>query len=237
MKISKMKSKFVEKLPDVKISLLGLKGSRALGIPESADCDYDYMGFYVADNSQVFSIFNKPKEQFEYNDKELDYVIYEVEKFLRLATSCNPSILEMLYLTSYNHLDNIGKTVLSNRNLFLSEKAVRNAFGGYVLSQILYLKRNHKFKHRQSIEKHIRHCFRLFDQGQELLETGKITIKLKDPQKYFDLAKDSTNIEKMFRLFEDRDKEFRACKSILPDKSDKYWIDQLLIKIRSNKIV
>ena len=36
----------------------------------------------------------------------------------------------------------------------------------------------------------------------------------------------------MFKLFEERDKEFQACKSILPDKPDTYWINKLLLKIR-----
>jgi len=59
------------------------------------------------------------------------------------------------------------------------------------MSQILYLNRNHKFPDGKSKRKakHIRHCFRLLDTGRELLETGHITMPLKDPQKYIEISK------------------------------------------------
>jgi len=239
MKVCGMKQEFIELIPkDLNLCLLGLQGSRALGFAESKDADWDYRGVFVSPNKELLS-FHKPKQTIEVNsgagDNEAEFVFHEVEKFMSLAMKGNPSVINILFIPKFNLKDDIGDQIVKNRNLFLSEPAIRNAFGGYAYSQILYLKRNCKFKSGLRFSKHIKHCFRLFDNGQELLEEGKITIPLKDPQKYIDISKE-TNINKLYRMFEERDKEFRSCKSILPEKPDEYWINKLLLKIRGKSI-
>ena len=216
------------------VCLLGLQGSRALGLQQSQDADYDYRGVFIAPNDELLSL-KKPKETIEIGkgakDDEAEFVFHEVEKFFRLAIKGNPSILHILFIPKYNIKTNEGDMIIKNKELFLSDRAIRNAFGGYALSQILYLKRNAKYKSGLKREKHTRHCFRLFDTGQELLETGKITMPLKDPQKYIDIGKEK-DIDKLFRLFEKRDKEFRNCKSVLPKRPNIYMVNKLLLKIR-----
>jgi len=234
MKVYRMPEKFKERLPkDRNITLLALEGSRALGI-ENPNCDWDYRGVYVAKNEELLSL-NQPPEQLEYNDKEMDYVIFEVGKFVRLALQCNPSIIGMLFNDKYCIRTDIGDLLVKNRNLFLSQRA-RKTFGGYALSQVLYLKRNLKFPDGKKLEKHVRHIFRLFDQGQELLETGKITVRLANPEKYYKIAERANDVEYIYRLFEERDKEFQACKSILPEKPDYYYANKILLKIRGFSI-
>ena len=231
-----MKQSFIDMIPkDLDVCLLGLQGSRALGMAQSEDADYDYRGVYVAKNSQLLSLSDQPKETIEIGkgakDGEAEFVFHELGKFMRLALKGNPSVLHILFVPKYNIKNDIGDEIVKNRKLFLSEKAIRNAFGGYAMSQILYLKRNSKFQNAKKREKHVRHCFRLFDSGQELLETGNITLPLKDPQKYIELGKEQ-DIDKLFRMFDERDKKFRTCKSSLPEKPDVYWINRLLLKFR-----
>ena len=237
MKVSKMKQRFVEKLPKVDICLMGLQGSRAYNLDARGDSDYDYRGVYVADIEEVLS-FKKPKPQYVYcdsRDDEMDYVVYEVEKFLRLAMKGNPSILNLFFLPQYNIKNNVGNYIVENREVFLGETRVRNAFGGYAMSQILYLKRHGKFKSKiQKRDKHVKHCFRLFHMGQELLETGKMTFPLSKEkvQDILEITKKSYDHE-IFEIFEKRDKEFRACKSVLPKKPDEYLANKILFKIRN----
>lgn len=235
-KIVRMKQEFIDLLPKIDLCLLALQGSRMLGLVRNTDADYDYRGVYVAKNDQLLSLNQKPKEQYEYcdsHDHQMDYVIYEVEKFIRLSLKGNPSIIHIFFVPKWNYKNDIGSFLVENRNVFLGEVPIRNAFAGYAMAQVLYLKRNHKFPARQKKEKHIRHCFRLFDTGQELLETGKITLPLKDPQKYLDLEKYVDDDERIFELFEKRDKEFNEVKSILPKQPDEYMANKILLKIRN----
>lgn len=235
MKVYGMEKRFVDMIPEnMDICLLGLQGSRALGFAETKDADWDYRGVFVSPNKELLS-FNKPKTTIEINsgaeDNDAEFVFHEIEKFLSLAIVGNPSVINLLFLPKYNIKNDIGDTIVKNRNLFLGEDAIRKAFGGYAYAQILYLKRNLKFPGAKKLAKHVKHCFRLFDNGQELLETGKITIPLKDPQKYIDISK-ITDIDKLYKMFDERDKEFQNCKSILPKEPDKYWVEKLLLKIR-----
>lgn len=225
-----MKEKFVNEIPDIYICLLGLDGSRAYGTNHE-DSDYDYKGIYLGTTEQLISL-NKPKPQYEIkkDDIGLDMIIYEIEKYIRLAMKGNLTILQLLYLDKYNIKTDIGDELVANRELFLGATHIRNSYAGYAMSQIMYLKRNHVFRDSKKIEKHLFHCFRLFDQGQELLETGKITVKVKDPDKLLRISKMSE--EEATKAFEIRDKEFRACKTVLPDLSNDYLINKLLIKLR-----
>lgn len=234
-----MQQRFIDLLPpeNVNICLIALQGSRMLGLAMTKDADYDYRGVYVAKNEELLSLNQKPPEQFVYTDSrdhQMDYVFYEVEKFIRLALKGNPSVLHIFFVPKPNLKTSIGDYLIANRNVFLAENPIRSAFAGYAMSQIMYLKRNHKFPARQKMEKHIRHCFRLFDTGQELLETGHITLPLKDPQKYIDLSK-ITDENKLFELFQKRDEEFRRAKSILPPEPDIWLANEMLLKIRFNK--
>ncbi len=230
-----MKEQFISMIPkDLNVCLLGLQGSRALGFAETKDADYDYRGVFVAKNEDLLSM-NSIKETIEINmgckDDDAEFVFHEVGKFFRLAMKGNPSVLSLFFVPKWNLKSDIGDMIIKNKDLFLSDNAIRNAFGGYAMSQILYLKRNSKFKDGRKIGKHIKHCFRLFDQGQELLETGRITILLENPQKYIDISKER-NMDKLFRMFEERDREFRSCKSVLGDELNEYMINKLLLKIR-----
>lgn len=224
-----MKKEFQDKLPkNINIALLGLQGSRALGI-ENPNCDWDYRGVYIAKNKELLS-FDKPKEQYEYVDKELDYVIYEAKKFLRLAMQCNPSILQLLFLSSFEIETEIGKIIVANRKIFLSNIA-KKTYAGYAMSQILPLKKSDAIIINEKLAKSIRHCFRLFEQGRELLETGKITVRLKNPERFFEISK--MKKEKILELFEQENEKFMKIKTILPDQPDIKEIGTLLMRIRS----
>lgn len=232
MKFNKVPEKFIDKFPNTNIALLALDGSRGLGM-ETEDSDYDYKGVYVPNTDELLGL-GCPREQFEHSDEELDFVIYEIGKFFSLALKGNPSVLQTMFHEKYAVKNDIGDMIIANKDLFLGETAIRNAYGGYAMSQILYLKRNHKFTKGRSVDskikKHIRHCFRLFDQGQSLLETGTLKVKLDDPEKYFKIAE--MGEDAVYKYFEERDKEFRACKSVLPKEPNKHLADILLKNIR-----
>jgi len=238
MKFKKLPTKFETLIPDKNICILGLQGSRSLGMAQKKDADWDIRGVYIEKNSKLLSL-SKHKDVYESvnsEDDEMDLVLYELSKFFTLCLKGNPNVLSLLFLPDYFRLTDVGTQIIANRNLFLGERPIRAAFAGYAMSQILYLNRNHKFGNGKDTEKknrkHIRHCFRLFDQGKELLETGTLTLPLKTPKKYLDIANNCTE-EEWRKLFESMNEEFKKTKSCLPTEPDTYLVNELLLKIRN----
>jgi hypothetical protein len=229
-----MPEKFVNMIPkDMNVCLLGLQGSRMLGLQVSEDADYDYRGVFIAPTRDLVGL-TQVKETIEINsgcgDNDAEFVFHELGKFVRLCLKGNPSVIHLLFVPKFNVKTNVGDMLVQNRNLLLGEIPIRNAFGGYALSQIMRLKRNGHFPNARKRKKHIRHCFRLFDTGRELLETGSISFPLKNPELYHEIAEIEDD-DKLVELFKERNEEFRTTKSILPPQPDLYLANELLIKM------
>ena len=213
------------------IILEGVTGSTAYGLDHEGS-DVDIKGIYVAPTQDILGLYNV-KETIGHVDP--DWVYHEVGKFIQLAMKGNPTVSELLWLDDYLELTKFGKILVDNRHLFLSTNAIRNAYGGYALSQARKLNarggtygsgRGNRYK------KHTRHCFRLLFQGRELLETGKLTIRV-TPQmreELFAIGKMQPN--EIIDRFEKEFAEFDKIKSVLPDEPNKAEINKLLLKIR-----
>lgn len=67
----------------------------------------------------------------------LEGVVYELCKFMRLATDCNPNILDVLFCrdTDILHSTPAGRELRNNRDKFLSTKA-KYTFSGYAIAQL-----------------------------------------------------------------------------------------------------
>ncbi len=214
------------------IILEGVTGSKAYGL-ETENSDTDIKGVYLLPTDKVLSLgFNRDKTTKDHVDP--DWVYHEVEKFMWLAIKGNPTITELLWLEDYTVLNDIGKLLVDNRELFLSN-VIYKSYGGYALSQARKLNarggtygngRNKRYS------KHTRHCFRLLLQGRELLETGKLTVRVSPEmrEELFKLGEDSP--ENIIARFEEEFKKFDQIESVLPDKPDTEKINELLLKIR-----
>ena len=115
------------------VILLGLAGSYSYGTNVEGS-DIDIRG--VALNSKSDLIGMTSFEQ--YVDDNTDTVIYGFNKFIKLLLSCNPNTIELLGMNedNYVYLNDIGKELLDNRDMFLSKRAI-NAFGGYIVQFLL----------------------------------------------------------------------------------------------------
>lgn len=89
-------------------------------------------------------IFNLPIDQFilpnhpkQINDDTNDEVHYEVSKFLQLAKTANPNILELMFAPDkfITFKGRGADVILNHRDEFLT-KACRNSLGGYAVAQI-----------------------------------------------------------------------------------------------------
>lgn len=115
-----------------KIIFLTLGGSHAYGTNVETS-DVDVRG--CALNSRRDLLGLSAFEQVV--NTETDTTIYSFNKLISLLINCNPNTIELLGCKPehYFMLSDIGKQLIDNRKLFLSQKAVAS-FGGYATQQL-----------------------------------------------------------------------------------------------------
>lgn len=213
------------------IILEGITGSKAYGL-DTENSDTDIKGIYLLPTKEVLSLnFNYDHTTKDHVDP--DWVYHEVQKFIKLALNCNPTILELLFLEDYTVLEPAAKILVDNRELFLSN-TVYKSYGGYALSQAKDLNRQGYYGNGRSKrkEKHTRHLARLLWQGEELLTSGKLTVRLTEEQREecFKLGEQSP--DQIISWFEKQWEHFNSLPTVLPDKPDTESVNELLLYIR-----
>lgn len=208
------------------VILEAVLGSHAYGLarPES---DIDTQGIYVASALRL-SGMKPPAETVTHTNP--DFTFHELVKFCRLAQKCNPTVLEILWVTDYVRITDEGRMLVNNRSGFLSKDRILGAFGGYAMDQMKRIHRGQCPPQRR--EKHARHCFRLLEQGRQLLLTGDMTLKVDDPEKLFALGR--LDNDAMYSEFEAADYELRVAylASELPLRTDWFGVEVLVNNIR-----
>lgn len=125
---------FLKTIPELKegIFLLGFSGSHAYGtnVPGS---DIDIRG--IAYNTKESILGLQKFEQII--DDNTDTTVYAFNKVIGLLAECNPSILDMIGLRKEDYLilDETGKKLIANQDMFFSRRAVAT-FGGYANAQL-----------------------------------------------------------------------------------------------------
>lgn len=221
-----------EQLLGGRIILEGVTGSKAYGL-DTPESDEDIKGVYLLPTDKVLSLgFNRDKTTKDHTDP--DWVYHELEKFMHLAMKGNPTITEMLWLNDYTKLSPEGQLLVDNRELFLNN-VVYKSYGGYALSQARKLNArgssySSALKNRKA--KHTRHCYRLLMQGKELLETGKLTVRVTPEEREYLFWIGEQPVEVILEEFERQFKEFDKIPSVLPEEPDYDKINNLLLQIR-----
>ncbi len=214
--------------------LVGVVGSTAYGLatPES---DIDRLGVFLGETKDFLG-FGKPTETVVQSAPRPDKTMHELKKFMSLCLANNPTVMELLFLDSYEVRSEIGDFLVENRTKFLSQR-VRNTYGGYADQQRKRLMDRGDFgsdlKKRQN--KHGRHCCRLLLQGSHALKHGDIKVKLDAAEAtlcraigdYAEKDKDrfSQLMEEMFQQFNELD-------TTLPKEPDAVFFEDYLIQVR-----
>ena len=114
------------------IILLGLGGSHAYGTNVESS-DIDIRG--IALNSKEEVLLRDDFEQIV--DSDTDTTVYSFAKIVKLLADANPNTLEIIFQdeSAYLKLTEIGKKLIANRHMFLSQKCFYT-FGGYARQQL-----------------------------------------------------------------------------------------------------
>lgn len=125
--------KIAERTHGLRVILTVLSGSHLYGTARP-DSDMDIRGVCLPPMEAVLGL--SPFEQY-IRTKGVDVTFYGLQKFCKLALKANPNILEMLFVPedAILEIDEHGKRLIENRDLFLSTKVV-HTYSGYAFSQL-----------------------------------------------------------------------------------------------------
>ena len=212
------------------ILLQGVVGSTAYGL-NRPDSDKDQIGVFVYDRGEYYGL-NDPDESIVTKDPDL--ALHEARKYCRLVLKCNPTVMELLWLESYETITLAGANLVGLRRYCLSEQAVREAYLGYAKSQLNRLHNRQGDLNEKRVAKHAMHMARLTNQGMELYTTGQLTIKVADPDWYVHFSKQSTDY--WTKWYSKREAEFRSSKCILPERAQPNVFADWYYKVRMGQI-
>ncbi|MFE2936469.1 MULTISPECIES: DNA polymerase beta superfamily protein [unclassified Streptomyces] len=204
-------------------------GSRAFGLATEGS-DTDRRGVFLAP-TPLFWRFEKPPTHVDGPAPE--QFSWELERFCELALRANPNVLECLHSPLVEHIDDVGRELLSLRGAFLSRLAHRT-FVRYASGQRKKLEADVR-QYGAPRWKHAMHLLRLLGTGRDLLRTGELTIEVGAARDELLAVKRGEvpweEVERrMNRLMEESEETARD--SPLPQEPDRARIEDFLIRTR-----
>ena len=148
-----------------------LVGSRAHGL-HTEDSDYDWRGVYVNPTSEMFRVWPDNK-QTSWEEGQEDNTKWEIQRFLQLASKCNPTILEVFAAPIKDEYGmGWGQKLRDLFPYIWDPKLVKDAFIGYGLNQ-----RKKFFDNKDGrADKFATAYARTLLQARELLRNGKLIV-------------------------------------------------------------
>lgn len=219
------------------VLLAGVVGSTAYGLA-GLDSDVDRLGIFAVDTVALHGL-HRPVETRTRVKPDATY--HEAAKWCRLALGGNPTVMELAWLPDdlYEVRTELGDALIGIRTAFLTAKRVRDAYLGYATQQFRKLETRHDGSFsadtRKRTAKHARHLLRLCHQGLTLYSTGRLPIRLDDPQRYLDFgervaAGDLGQARYAMALAE---AQFDATGSPLPGRPDEAAVERWLLAVRA----
>lgn len=212
-----------------------LVGSRAHGL-DTPESDNDFRGVFIVPTREIVGLGTSIKTT-NWIEGKVDDTSWEIGHFLKLATKCNPTILETFIspLTYVN--EEYKETVDEMRDLFpaiWNSQYVHDAFVGYAHNQ-----RKKLFEKKFGRpHKYAAAYLRVLYNAAELLETGTFTVRIGDlpiGQFIFDVKnKDpSISLGDIINKCEELERAVDRAYAKRPDKkTDIELVNNFLIKVR-----
>jgi len=216
-------------------------GSHAYGT-NTPHSDLDIRGIYLPSIDECLSLNELP----DFYDREKDILIFPLQKFFRLLSRSNPSVIEWLYVDEKDILEmtHPGQRIRENRELFLS-KEIYDRFKGYALSEFGRLEKltgDTGEKRKQGIlqygynVKSAGNVLRLLQEATELLSSSFLTLPLKNREQLLEIKNGGWSYRQVEESFQRRMEELQEsyAGSRLPEHCDLEAIDKLMIEIIKN---
>jgi predicted nucleotidyltransferase len=227
---------------------VALSGSHAYGTNiETSDLDYRGVCFGPKES---YLGFQNNFEQAEL--KEPDAVIFEIRKFFSLASNANPNALEILFVEPENivHINEFGKKLLANRELFLS-KRIKTTMIGYATSQLRRIENeiknmgdadfvsSRKSTRADSVRKfgydtkNAMHLVRLYCQCKETLSTGKLVVRRQNAEQLIAIRNGAWTFNQILDFVQKSEQEVAEAfkMSKLPDEPDMKKLNILCMEL------
>jgi hypothetical protein len=221
--------------------LLGLVGSTVHGVTVDAADDRDEMGIcieppeYVA-GLRVFNqwVYRTQPEGARSGPGDIDRTVYSLRKWCRLALAGNPTVMLLLHVPDdqCSVLEEPGRELRANKHWFASRRAGR-AYLGYMQRQRDRMtgERGQMRVNRPELiarygfdTKYAGHVLRLGYQGIEFLESGRLTLPMRGPERtrVLDVRNGRVSFEDVLAEADDlqRRLESRLEDSPLPERPD-----------------
>lgn len=213
-------------------------GSHAYGL-NHAQSDLDSMGIFLAPTSEIAGLhWGSSKESWSNASPDGDDVSYhELGKFLRLSLKSNPTLIELYFMKDYLKINHIGESMLDLKDSILytyddgkKSHGIRSAYYNYAKSQIeRVVKEYPNHKHKMA-----RHALRLTRQGIELLTTGETSVRVENPEQYFDLQ--HMHFDDLLDILYGELKRLDTVETMLPDAPNVEAVSDWLLDIRRANI-
>jgi uncharacterized protein len=170
--------------------LAGMVGSQAYGLA-TENSDVDRLGMYAAPTSHFHGLNPPTGKRATWSNQNPDRTAHEAAKFISLYIKGNPTIVELLWMSSYEIRTPRGTDLIDLRVKLLSAEKVRNAYLGYAIQQFKRLSDKGRFPDvpTSRIEKHARHLLRICEQAVQLWKTATLTLQVDDPDRFFSFGK------------------------------------------------
>lgn len=177
-------------------------GSTIHGLVVNSTDDLDLMGVLLEAPPQILGM-GEPFEQHTWRTQpeghpsgpgDVDLTVYGLRKYLRLACNGNPTVLNLLFVPpSFRHIDSALAEELRSLTPHIVSKEAGKRYFGYMTAQrerLLGIRgqkrsgytRRLKYQSESGFDtKYAMHLCRLAVQGIELLQRGKITFPIPEP--------------------------------------------------------
>jgi len=238
--------------------LVGLRGSDAHGTklkdkdPNDID-DIDVFTLIVHPVHFYLGLdgYRNKREHWDSAGQVLDVLVYDIRKFMDLAASCNPNVINWLFNRpeDYLNITPSGQLLIDNRDMFLS-KEIFKRLSGYAYAQMKRMESNQAYegymgaKRKGLVDKfgydvkNAAHCVRLLYMSMEIANTNTFSTYRPDFERelimdiksgVFTLDAIINLIKKLTEKVNDSEKNSR-----LPEKNDRDKISELLEHIIQN---
>jgi hypothetical protein len=228
--------------------LRGLFGSTLHGTSNPGTDDRDEMGVCIEPPAYVAGlrrfehwVFRTQPEGSPSGPGDLDLTIYGLRKYCRMAPKGSPTVLLLLFIDGEYLLErhSLGTELQALAPAFVSRRAGR-AFLGYVDTQRRgLLAERHATRTREASAEHgydtkyAMHALRIAYQGCELLDTGRITLPIAEPERtaLLEVRRGEVPLRVVLDRLRERSAELEqtVLSSSLPEEPDREAVDAFLV--------